>query len=550
MSKLSNFIFEDNFNQNYESIYESSIATNTNTKNSVRIENLLSFIKNDKTEDKIIKDILNIISQVIFENLSSDEFDEVALKFMNKLNDLFKDLMNRLKVCSNHKESLISVLVNLESLNFSFAKFYKKFNENFQTYNEKQKNLMKIIPNGLKIYFKLFEENYEIIHTNRPETLKSFLINIISVINYFPLMIRPYESRLESIFKNILTNICLSSNSEKEILNAVCVCYTLFIRLSPDINTKINLFLKKILTNFEFYTNVFIPKTVKTLKSNVNESEVKNFDSNLNFFNFKDSKQKFLKNPNLQIAFKILNILTKLLKYVFKSIPKNTSTEINFTDLLNFVINNIKSYITLPFNFEKDELVLEGLKVSDYKIFKEINQLQSLKIFKFLIKNFSDYFYYFIPAIKNTFSTLIIKFDEYTKLYDNYKETLKVLKVIIERFDSNLNSVVEDLIFKLCVNNLIDLLVSFTERKDKTVVRIDQNYFKLKTLKNKAQKNKPSLSLIQMAKKEAFNENLEKYSNSEMEEILNLYLNSKLLNFNPFSLHHVFPKRQSFIFIN
>jgi len=525
MSKLSNFLLEDNFNQNYESLYESSITTSK--KNTGRIESLLSFIKNDKTEDKIIKDILNLISQVILENLSADEFDEVALKFMNKLNDLFKDLMNRLKVCSNQKDSLLSVLVNLESLNFSYAKFFKKFNENFQTYNEKHKNLMKIIPNGLKIFFKLFEENYELIYTSRPETLKSFLINIINLINYFPLMIRPYESRLESIFKNILTNTCLSSNSDKEILNAVCVCYTLFIRLSPDINTKINLFLKKILANFEFYTNIFIPKTVKTLRSNVNESEVKNFDSNFNFFNFKESKQKFLKNPNFQMAFKVLNILAKLLKNVFKSIPRNTSTEINFSDLMNFLINNIKSYITFPFNLDKDELVLEGLKISDYKIFKEINQLQSLKMFKFLIKNFSGYFYYFIPAIKSTFSILIIKFDEYTKLYDNYKETLKVMKLIIEQFDSNLNSVVEDLIFKLCVNNLIDLLVSFTERKDKTVVKIDQNYFKLKTLKNQTQKNKPSLSLIQMAKKEAFNENLEKYSNSEMEEILNLYLDSK-----------------------
>ena len=523
-SKFTSILFEDSFNLNYQNLSSDSSTHKTATQ----IELLLSAISNDKLEDKMIKDVLNLISFVKLDTMSPDEFDEISSKYLNKLNELYRDLMNRLKVCVNQKEALQTVLINIESLNFSFSKFYKRFHESYESYNEKHKNLMKIIPIGLKVYFKLFEENFETLYANRSETFKSFLLNIISLINNFPLFIRSYEKRLENIFKNILTNLTVSQNFDEDIINVICLSYTLFVRLSPDINTKINILFKKIILNYEFYLNLLIPKTVKLVKSRVNDSDNKSFDSNI--FNFEENptKQKFLKNPNLQFSVKVFRILSILLKYVFKSIPKNHSTEINFSDMINFFISNIKNYITSPFNFDKDDLVLEGLSISEYKIFREIQMTQDLKIFKFLIKNYSEYFYFFVPTIKHTFSSILIKLDHYTKFYDNYVEILRVFKLIIKNFDSNLHSVIDDFIYKICVRNMMDIFVTYTERSDKTVVKIDNNYFKLKTIKTKNQKNKQPLSLIQMAKKEAFNENLEKYSNTEMEELLNEYLESNI----------------------
>ena len=103
---------------------------------------------------------------------------------------------------------------------------------------------------------------------------------------------------------------------------------------------------------------------------------------------------------------------------------------------------------------------------------------------------------------------------------------MKFFKFVIESFDSKMFSSLNDIIFKLCVNNFIELYVAFLERNDKTVVRVDQNYFKLAKVKTNAKKT-VTKSLIQMAKQENFSEKLENYSNEQIEEIIGKYLESK-----------------------
>jgi hypothetical protein len=69
--------------------------------------------------------------------------------------------------------------------------------------------------------------------------------------------------------------------------------------------------------------------------------------------------------------------------------------------------------------------------------------------------------------------------------------------------------------------------VTFLERNDKTVVRVDQNYFKLNKVKTNVGKKKGSVSLLQIAKQETSNEKIERFSNYEIEQILDSYLQGK-----------------------
>jgi hypothetical protein len=535
MSKLNSLLYEKQFfstqPQNIQKISEKS-----KTEIFEAILNSSSFKL--FTDDKFSEN-LQFLNHLL-KNFSIEEFDEISSKYLNKLNESYKDLMNKIK---NSKDEILilTLLSNLDSLNTSFAKFFSTFSKNFQNYNEKHKTLMKLIPNGLKIYFKLFEdlfltEEKDISHLIL--IFKSFSLNIITLINYFPTLMRTNESKLDNIFKLVFTHLVLNNIQDEKLIKLACVSYSMLIRLSPDVSTKLNLFVNKIIENLKFYGNLFTPKTIKNIKSSKGKESEKNdkneknnnFQFPENLFKFNDTDFSKLKNPNLQISTNITKLLMKILKTIFKSIPKNSILELNFNHLMIYLTSNIENFKKNSelISINDSDYIVEGLKLDEYKILKGVNLCENLKILKFLIKNFIHYLYYYLPNLKEMNNLIVLNFDQdFNKFFEVNLEILNYLKSLIKYGDSLFLTSVEEFIFKSGIGNFTDLYVAYLERNDKTVVKVDNTYFKLGKLKtinkNSNQKKGQHISLIQMAKQENFNEKIENYSNNEIEIILCYY---------------------------
>lgn len=536
MSKLNTLLYEKHFfstqPQNIQKISENS---KTEIFEAILNSNSLKLFTDEKFAENLL--FLNFL----IKNFSIEEFDEISSKYLNKLNDSYKDLINKLKISKDDYLTTI-LLHNLDCLNTSFAKFFSSFSKNFQNYNEKHKTLMKLIPNGLKIYFKLFEDLFVNEEKDLSQLLiifKSFSLNIITLINYFPTLMRTNESKLDNIIRIVLTQLVLNNIQDDKIIKLACVSYSMLIRLSPDNSTKMNLFVNKILENLKFYGNFFTPKTIKNLKSASGTGKEKNsekideknnFSENMNLFKFSESEFSKLKNPNLQMPSNITKLLMKILKTIFKSIPKNSILELNFNNLILFLTNQIENFKLNSelVSISESDYIVEGLKLEEYKILKGVNLCEYLKFMKFLIKNFIHYLYFYLPNLKEMNNMIILNFDtDFNKFFEINIEILNYLKILIKHGNSLFLSNIEEFIFKSGITNFTDLYIAYLERNDKTVVKVDNTYFKLAKLKNvnknPNQKKGQNVSLIQMAKQENYNEKIENYSNQEIEKILCFY---------------------------
>lgn len=516
MSNLKSLIYQKHFLENYSDLEDKKIIP--------QIEYVLNLnLKDGKTENKLSELLIFLNSRLNL--LTNDEFDGICLKMLNKFDEIYKFLLNKLK-CSKEESHSNVLLKNIEILNISLMNFYKHFNTIFQNYNDKHKNLIKNIPNFLKIYFKLYEDIYSIPITevntlsnfssqNYLNFHKSYLINIIGLINYFPTLMRSYENKIETIFRKILNNFItkniLISKNNKEFINLLCESYTMFIRLSPDISSKTNNFINLILENLEYYTKVSVPKTIKMVK---HLEKIKKLEKN-DIFNLDVNSVN-----NLNQGTNILYILIKILKKLFISFPKNSQIEINFQTIINKIINSL--IINKNEIIKNSEYVVEGMNHQDYSLFQEFLINKMLKTLSFLIRNYQPYLNYFNPLIKKLVSYIILNENLYTKYFENYTLILSFFEILIKNGDSLYKNMIEEIIFKFCINNYIDFYVSFLERNDKTIVKIDQNYFKLGKMKSQNKK----VNLLELAKKENFNEKLEGYNNNEIEAILISYMKS------------------------
>jgi hypothetical protein len=517
MAKLATLIFEKMF---------SDPNCNNNTTDDKIFEFYLNKINSKLYEQTKLKESLNFVNHLI-RNMSGEIFDLIAIKYFNKLNEVYKDLMNLFKNSKSQSTDLEVLIVNLNEVNYCLSDFFRIFHENFQNYNEKHKSLIKIMPNFLKIYFKLYEENFLDINfgintSNNSSNIflyffKSFAICSISLINYFPTMMRSFEQRLEKILKLVFSKLIMNS-SDKSYEKTACILYSMLIRLSHNYSEKLNLVMNKLYDNLNFFTKYLEPKTLKDSK-NTKKNELK---FNPNLFNF---EEKDLKGLTLIQCNNIISLVLKLKRTILKSFPEGIEIDLNFSSMINQIQDSIN--IFSENNKSSEDYIVEGLSIEDHQVFKSYYLIESFKTFAFAIENFSQYFVYHIPNIKSFITKILTYFEnDYMKFYEVYVSTLKFLEKIVTNLDSKIFNSVQEIIFKLCIPNFPELYVAFLERNDKTVVKVDQNYFKLSKLKSTSTKKK-SISLIQLAKSESINEKIENYSNKDIETLLSLFLKSK-----------------------
>jgi hypothetical protein len=500
MISLDDLIKQKQFKDSYE----------ISDKNEVEQINFIFDLANKTCDDKLLTLFDNL--RIIITNLPLENFDEICIKYLTLLNENYKKTINK-DIYTNIDLELLIIL------NKCFTGFYIHFMKNFQNYNEKHKSVIKVLPNFLKIFFNLLNEKVEILKTNL-NIIDSFFVSIISLLNYFPNMIRSYENKIDKVIKTVLMELIykdLDVDINKSCLKSLSITYGMLIRLSTDPNAKLKTYIKSLRENIESYIELFKPKTMKTIK---NKSD-RNFDNLIFGPSFKQT--------NVIVARNIINILFLLVRYTVKSLQRNINIDIDIASLFELILLGLSQPETAVAN--TNDYVIEGLGFGDFKIFSQYYYNNLLRLCKFLIKNFSEYIYFSNENIKEIISKLLISEQSY---FENYILSLEVMRSVVQYFDLRCKSKAYEIIFKFSYNNFIDVLISYLERNDKTIVKVDQKYFKLATLK----KNKTSL--IQLARQEAYNTKLDRLTNCQLNEIILKFFDGKLNFYDSF--YYLFPK--------
>jgi hypothetical protein len=484
MKTLDSLLKQKIFNDNYE-------LTN---KSDIERVNITFDLLNRTNEDKLLP-YLEQLDQIVT-SLSSQNFDEISIKFITLLNEFFKRFMNKETLTSNHLKLIMVINTNMTA-------FYNHFMKSFQNYNDKHKVIIKNLPNYLKVYFNLFHDKLDRIRNNIG-VMDSFFINIVCLVYHFPNMIRSYELKIEMIIKTMVLDLIYTDLDEtfnKSCIKSICLCYGMFVRLSTDPNAKLRNYIKLFSDNIISYREVFKPKTMKSLKGKQNGTQ-----DALLFGNLKETNALTAKN--------LMSILFKLLRYTVKAIPRNINIDLDINvlfDMVNLGLNNN--------DINTKEYIIEGLSYEDDSLLRQYMITNFLKLTIFVINEFHGYIYFNLNIVKEILNKLIITEHDY---FENYTLVIKLFKTTIKHFDLRCKSTSIDIIFKFSYANFIDILISYLERNDKTIVKVDQKYFKLASLK----KNKTSL--LQIAKQEACNQKLDGLSEEQLHEIMILYFDSKL----------------------
>lgn len=417
-------------------------------------------------------------------------FDDECIKYYSMLTDMFKYQINNSKI-NESKEILI--------INSSISNFIKIFHSNFQTYNDKHKSITKQFPNFLQLFFKYLKNNYatnDISSKKQLKTLESFFIIILTFINYYPTLLRSYQKQTEQILQKVFSFYLINSNISIDSIKTFIIIYSSLYYLSPSIETKMNFYLQKIVSNLNYVLTLYKPKSI-------DQNDTKEPDSI--FY------EKINQN-NLIHSCKIMDLLFEIMKCLFKLIPINTIVNVDFNLVLNFFYSTLTDFNNDIFNDKKNSISIGGLSQSNYELFIFNLVELSMKSLIFFLDNFPSYISCYYRIIYKIMQVILYN-QKISKNFCLYKIFFELCKSLILSMSKILPNIVDEIIFKHIYSIFTGLYFEYLEKNDKTVVKIDNAYFKLGN-------KKKELSLIQKNNLKTTDKIFSYLSNEEHTEIL------------------------------
>ena len=357
--------------------YESQLISKLNFDIDITNENpneiFISLLNNSNSSRAITIYFLNKLLPTI------TNFNDICLKYFQLLLDVYKSEINKKQI--NKKITLISTLNALSN-------FIKIFSKNQEKYNEKHKNIIKQFPQFIQLLFKLFQQKYNSLNKKEVE---SFLLLILTFIEFYPTLVRNYQNILEKIIQNIFVNYIIDNISDENLLEISSGIYTNLYKLSPNINNKYNEYFKNIINNIKYYLEFFRPKTIN---EEDNDKNMKLEGKNILFIEEKSEIK--IDNKNLIHACKVMDILFNLLTNMYNYMINNIYLEIDLDSIFSLFNDNIlNSFENLFKDNSLSTIILNGLSKYNYELFLlKINE-NILDLLIYLISNFSRYIYCF-----------------------------------------------------------------------------------------------------------------------------------------------------------
>ena len=447
----------------YERHLLSKLNIDIDFSNSNENDIFLSLLNNIKSSNPITIYFLNKLLPSI------TNFNDICVKYFQILTDLFKSEMNKMQSNDN-----ISLTISLNAL----TNFIKIFSQNQEKYNEKHKSILKQFPQFIQLLFKLFQQKYN--NLNK-KVIESFLLLFLSFIEFYPTLLRNYQNILEITIKNIFINYVVGNNNDINIIEIVSVIYTNLYKLSPNMITRYNDYVEIIINNIKYYMDVFRPKSLNEQDENNKRMEIENKKK---LFFVEKNNNAIIDDKNLIQANKAMNILFKLLENIFKYMINNTYFEINFDFIFSFFFEALNTYEIFINNKSISAIVINGLQKNNYELFLiNINE-NILDTLIFLISNYSRYIFCFNIFFSKYINKILLN-QNFFKNISLHKKIIFFFSTIISYFYDILPDEIDLIIYKHLYNNLPSLYLNYLQVNDKTILEVNDIYFKAANVKNK-----------------------------------------------------------------
>ena len=447
----------------YERHLLSKLNIDIDFSNSNENDIFLSLLNNIKSSNPITIYFLNKLLPSI------TNFNDICVKYFQILTDLFKSEMNKMQSNDN-----ISLTISLNAL----TNFIKIFSQNQEKYNEKHKSILKQFPQFIQLLFKLFQQKY---NNLTKKVIESFLLLFLSFIEFYPTLLRNYQNILEITIKNNFINYVIGNNNDINIIEIASVIYTNLYKLSPNMITRYNDYVEIIINNIKYYMDIFRPKSLNEQDENNKRMEIENKKK---LFFVEKNNNAIIDDKNLIQANKVMNILFKLLENIFKYMINNTYFEINFDFIFSFFFEALNTYEIFINNKSISAIVINGLQKNNYELFLiNINE-NILDTLIFLISNYSRYIFCFNIFFSKYINKILLN-QNFFKNFSLHKKIIFFFSTIISYFYDILPDEIDVIIYKHLYNNLPSLYLNYLQVNDKTILEVNDIYFKAANVKNK-----------------------------------------------------------------
>ena len=446
--------------------YERQLISKLNFDIDITNENpneiFISLLNNSNSSRTITIYFLNKLLPTI------TNFNDICLKYFQLLLDVYKSEINQKQINKNIK--LISTLNALSN-------FIKIFSKNQEKYNEKHKNIIKQFPQFIQLLFKLFQQKYNSLNKKEVE---SFLLLILTFIEFYPTLVRNYQNILEKIIQNIFVNYIIDNISDENLLEISSGIYTNLYKLSPNINNKYNEYFKNIINNIKYYLEFFRPKTI-----NEEDNEKNRKIEGKNILFIEEKSEIKIDNKNLIHACKVMDILFNLLTNMYNYMINNIYLEIDLDSIFSLFNDNIlNSFENLFKDNSLSTIILNGLSKYNYELFLlKINE-NILDLLIYLISNFSRYIYCFNIFFSKLINRILLN-QNYFKYFSLHNKIVSFFSIIILYFSDILPDEIDLIIYKHLYDNLLPLYLNYLQDNDKTILQVNDIYFKASNVKNK-----------------------------------------------------------------
>ena len=420
-------------------------------------------------------------------------FNDICIKYFISLTEAFKYYMNINKSnINNIKNSNCSLILILNSI----SKFIKIFSSNQEKYNEKHKNILKQFPQFLQLFFKLFQQKYDemiLLYDNEKKVIESFLIVCLTFVEYYPTLMRSYQNSIEKFIKIIFYNFIVKNYIETNTLNIAIALYVNLYKLSPNMVIRYQDYLLIIVNNIKYYLEYFRPKTIEEEENNNDKKDEIILEQKNNLFHLGEDKDKTeeIDNKNILQADKLMEILFKLLHNIFKFMACNIYFEIDFNNIFCLFNDILSLYESLDNNKLKSSLsmiIFNGLSKTNYKFFLINTNEKAINILIYLISNFSQYIYCYNVFFSKYINKILLNQNFFKNSIYTFNLHIKILSffgTIITYFNYILPEEIELIIYKHIYNNFPLLYLKYLQQNDKTILKVDEVYFKASSIKNK-----------------------------------------------------------------
>ena len=449
---------------------------------------------------KIFESLLNNYSQnninllyfmnKLLPNIST--FNDICLKYFTSLIDSFKYYMNK-NMNKNKKEiNNYQIILILNSI----ANFIKIFSKNQEKYNEKHKNILKQFPLFLQLFFKLFQQKYDIINLNfdnEYKIIEAFFILCLAFVEYYPTLLRNYQNTIEKYIKSIFYHYIVENNINQKTVNTAIVLYDNLYKLSPNIVNRHQDYVLNIINNIKYYIEYFKPKSIENEENNKSNKIILEKKNNVLFIENDKNKYENIDNKNIIHADKTIEILFKLLNNIFKYMPNNIYFDIDFNIIFSLFNDVLNIYESFDNNNNKSKssllmIIINGLSKKNYELFIINTNEKILDILIYLITNFSKYIYCYNIFFSKYINKILLN-QNFLKIRINtfnlHIKTLTFFRVVISYFNHILPEEIDLIIYKHLYNNLPMLYLKYLQQNDKTILKVDEIYFKSSVIKNK-----------------------------------------------------------------